>query len=55
MDVRDAAELLNVPRSSVYELVRSRDLPHVRVGVRGLTFVRRDLATWVARNSYGRR
>jgi excisionase family DNA binding protein len=47
----DAARLLKVPRSTLYELVRSRGLPHVRVG-RGLRFVREDLARWVADNSY---
>lgn len=45
----DAAELLRVPRSSVYELARSRRLPHVRVG-RRILLVRSDLAEWVAAN-----
>jgi hypothetical protein len=43
LDAREAAKL-----------VRSRELPHVKVG-RGLRFTRADLAAWVAENSYGRR
>ncbi len=45
----DAAELLRVRRSTVYELVRNRRLPHVRVG-RRILFVRADLAAWVVAN-----
>lgn len=47
----EAARLLHVPRSTLYELVRSRHLPHVRVG-RGLRFTRRDLAGWVRENTF---
>jgi excisionase family DNA binding protein len=52
LDARQAASLLNVRRSTVYELVRSRSLPHVRVGKRGLRFVRSDLAAWVTDNTF---
>lgn len=54
LDAREAAKLLHVPRSTLYELVRSRGLPHVRVGQRGLRFTRADLARWVGQNSFGR-
>lgn len=53
LDARQAARLLGVPRSTLYELVRSRGLPHVRVGDRALRFTRTDLAAWVAENTYG--
>lgn len=53
LDATEAARLLRVPRSTLYELVRSRGLPHVRVGSRGLRFTRADLARWVEQNSYG--
>lgn len=53
LDAREAAQLLHVRRSTVYELVRSRGLPHVRIGDRGLRFTRADLAAWVAENTYG--
>lgn len=53
LNAEEAARLLKVPRSTLYELVRSRGLPHVKVG-RGLRFTRADLAAWVADNSYGR-
>ncbi len=43
----DAARLLSVKTSWVYETVRDRRLPHHRIG-RNLRFVRSDLAAWVA-------
>jgi len=52
LNADEAAQLLHVPRSTLYELVRSRHLPHVRVG-RGLRFTRSDLARWVADNTFG--
>ena len=54
LDANEAARLLKVPRSTLYELVRSRGLPHVKVG-RALRFTRADLGYWIAANSYGRR
>lgn len=54
LDANEAARLLRVPRSTLYELVRSRGLPHVRIGRRGLRFTRADLARWVGENSFGR-
>jgi excisionase family DNA binding protein len=42
----EVAALLRVPRSTVYELTRTRRLPHVKVGRRTL-FVRADLEAWV--------
>jgi excisionase family DNA binding protein len=52
LNADEAAQLLHVPRSTLYELVRSRHLPHVRVG-RGLRFTREDLGRWVSDNTYG--
>lgn len=51
----EAARLLRVPRSTLYELVRSRGLPHVRIGDRALRFTRADLEDWIAQNTYGSR
>jgi excisionase family DNA binding protein len=51
----EAARLLRVPRSTLYELVRSRGLPHVRIGDRALRFMRTDLEDWIAQNTYGTR
>jgi len=53
MTADEAARLLHVPRSTVYELVCSRGLPHVRIGERGLRFTRSDLGSWIAENTYG--
>jgi excisionase family DNA binding protein len=55
MTADEAAQFLHVPRSTHYELVRSRGLPHVRIGERGLRFTRSDLGSWVAENTYGTR
>ena len=54
LDANEAARLLKVPRSTLYELVRSRGLPHVRIGRRGLRFTRANLTRWVSENSVGR-
>jgi excisionase family DNA binding protein len=54
LNATEAARLLKVPRSTLYELVRSRGLPHVRVG-RSLRFTRADLGQWVNENTYGQR
>jgi excisionase family DNA binding protein len=54
LDAEEAAELLNVPRATLYELVRSRGLPYVRIGERGLRFTREGLGGWVEDNSFGR-
>jgi len=51
LNAEEAAQLLHVPRSTLYELVRSRHLPHIRVG-RTLRFTRQDLAWWVRRNTF---
>lgn len=51
LDASEAARLLRVPRSTVYELVRSRGLPHVRVG-RTLRFTRADLGRWIVDHTY---
>ena len=53
LDAGEAARLLRVPRSTLYELVRTRGLPHIRIGERGLRFTRQDLETWVMENTYG--
>lgn len=52
MTADEAAQLLRVPRSTLYELVRSRGLPHVRIGDRGLRFSRSDLDNWISENTY---
>jgi excisionase family DNA binding protein len=55
LTANEAARLLRVPRSTLYELVRSRGLPHIRIGERGLRFTRSDLDEWIAENTYGTR
>ena len=42
----DVSALLRIPRSTVYELTRTRRLPHIKVGRRTL-FVRGDLDAWI--------
>jgi excisionase family DNA binding protein len=45
----EVAALLRVPRSTVYELTRTRRLPHIKVD-RRTHFVRLDLDAWVVAN-----
>ena len=42
----EAARLIQLPRSSVYELARNRRIPFVRIG-RRVFFVRGALVRWV--------
>ena len=51
LNADEAAQLLHVPRSTLYEWVRSRQLPHMRVG-RSLRFTRVHLARWVDENTF---
>jgi excisionase family DNA binding protein len=51
LNADEAAQLLHVPRSTLYELVRSRHLPHVQIG-RSLRFTRTQLAGWVDENTF---
>lgn len=51
LDANEAARLLRVPRSTLYELVRSRGLPHIRIG-RALRFTQTGLARWLSENTY---
>lgn len=55
LDANEAAQLLHVPRNTLYELVRSRGLPHVRIGNRGMRFTRAGLEEWVEQNTFGTR
>jgi excisionase family DNA binding protein len=42
----EASELIRLPRSSVYELVRNQRIPFVRIG-RRIFFVRAALIQWI--------
>jgi excisionase family DNA binding protein len=46
LTVSEASELIRLPRSSVYELVRNGRIPFVRIG-RRLFFVRAALVRWL--------
>jgi excisionase family DNA binding protein len=46
LDVTAAAELLSVRPSWVYEAVRARRIPHLKIG-RHVRFLRSDLEGWV--------
>jgi excisionase family DNA binding protein len=47
MTAAEAAQLLRVPRSTVYELARNRRIPFLKVGRRTL-FARQSLLDWIA-------
>ncbi len=46
LDADAVAQLLSVKPSWIYEAVRSRRIPHVKIG-RHIRFVRSDLEDWV--------
>ncbi|MGB9920924.1 MAG: helix-turn-helix domain-containing protein [Moorellales bacterium] len=48
MSVAEAARALGVSRDAVYELVRRKEIPHVRVG-RRVIIPRRGLEEWLTR------
>jgi excisionase family DNA binding protein len=50
LDTKEAAQLLHVPQSTLYELVKSCRIPHVRLG-RALRFTRAELGRWVVENT----
>lgn len=47
MTAQEVAELLRVPRSTVYELARNRRIPFLKVGRRTL-FAQHALLEWIA-------
>lgn len=47
MTAQEVSELLRVPRSTIYELARSRRIPFVKVGRRTL-FAQQALLEWIA-------
>ena len=46
----EVSDLLRVPKSTVYELTRTRRIPHLKVGRRTL-FDPRVLDSWIARQN----
>lgn len=46
LTAREAAQLIRLPRSSLYELAPNRRIPFVRIG-RRIFFVRGALVQWV--------
>jgi excisionase family DNA binding protein len=52
LDAQQAATLLGIPRSSVYDYAKRGELPHVRVG-RHVKFIRSDLEGAIAERRMG--
>jgi excisionase family DNA binding protein len=51
--VEQAARVLGVSRAKAYQLVRTAQIPVVRVGVRSTRVPRAALAAWIERNTEG--
>ena len=47
MTAQEVAEMLRVPRSTVYELARNRRIPFLKVGRRTL-FAQQSILDWIA-------
>ena len=45
----EASEMLNIRLQRLYELVRQRAIPHVKIGARQLCFDPDELTAWVKR------
>ena len=45
----EASEMLNIRLQRLYELVRQRAIPHVKIGARQLRFDPDELTAWVKR------
>lgn len=52
LDASQAARLLGIPRSSVYEYAKRGELPHVKLG-RHVKFIRSDLERALAERRIG--
>lgn len=52
LDAQDAATLLTVRPSWIYDAARSGALPHIKIG-RHLRFLRSDLEQWVLEQRLG--
>jgi excisionase family DNA binding protein len=48
---KEVANILSVSPARVYELVRRRELPALRLGMRQIRFDEATLRQWIARNS----
>jgi len=49
----EAARLLRISRSALYELVRRHDLPHVRLSARCIRLSRESLTRWLREREKG--
>jgi excisionase family DNA binding protein len=47
IDAKQASEMLGLRLARLYELVRTKGVPHVRVGARQLRFDPQELQQWV--------
>jgi excisionase family DNA binding protein len=47
MDVYDAADLLNIPRSKIFTMVRKGLIPYFRLPCGDICFDRRELSVWL--------
>lgn len=52
ISVREAAGHLGVSRNTVYDLIRSGDLPHLRIGTR-IRIPTQPLRDWIADRTEG--
>ena len=50
MKVPEAAEHFRVPRSRMYELIQSGELPAVRIGERSIRINRKEVERFLAEN-----
>ncbi|MCF6409010.1 helix-turn-helix domain-containing protein [Alkalihalobacillus sp. EGI L200015] len=52
MRVAEVAEYLGVSKDLVYQLVREKEIPHVRLSKRVLIFDRHSIDDWISDQEY---
>ena len=51
MGIEDVKQYLGVGRDKIFELIKDRDLPHIRFGGKTLKFQRYELSRWLQNQS----
>jgi excisionase family DNA binding protein len=52
LTVRECAKLLSISAPTLYQWVRMRKIPYIRVGVRTIRFSRTEIEKWLKENTF---
>lgn len=48
----EAAQRMGISRSTLYRMIRAKEIPWIRIGARGVRISTKDIADWVNRNTH---